>query len=218
MKNRQFGVFGLGEFGRGVALALAENGCEVLAVDKDEARIERIADDVTLAVTADVCDSETMNSLGIHNLDGAVIAISDNLEAAIMATINLKEAEVPYIIAKVKDRVQQLVLEKMGVDKVIFPEKAMGYRIGRSLSTGRFLDYIELSDRFSIVELVTPKRWVGKSLRTLNLRDRYGLNVIGRKMGEDFEMNLNPDDPLIEGACYVVIGDNAALDEIREEE
>ncbi len=214
MTTKEFGVFGLGDFGRSVAIALASNGCQVMAVDVKEDRIQDIADYVTMAVRADVCDAETMRSLGIRNLDCVVIAIGGNLEASIMATIIAKEAGVPYVLAKAGNDIHATVLKKVGVDEIIFPEQAMGIRIARNLVTGKFIDLIELSSTFSMVEIAPPESWIGKTLRELNLRDRLGLNCIGCKQGDDVDINLDPDLPLRRGVTYIIVGENKTLEKI----
>ena len=213
MSQKEFGVIGLGEFGRSIAIALASNGCQVMAIDIKDDRIQDIADYVTMAVRADVCDADTMRSLGIKKLDGVVIAIGDNLEASIMATIVAKEAGVPYILAKASNEIHATVLKKVGVDEVIFPEQAMGKRIARSLVAGNFIDIVELSKEFSMVAIDVPTEWIGKSLRELNLRDRYGMNCIARKDGDKVEMKLDPDRKLLEGEHYIFVGDNASLEQ-----
>ena len=214
MTTKEFGVFGLGDFGRSVAIALANNGCQVMAVDVKEDRIQDIADYVTMAVRADVCDADTMRSLGIRNLDGVVIAIGDNLEASIMATIIVKEAGVPYVLAKAGNDIHATVLKKVGVDEIIFPEQAMGIRIARNLVTGKFIDLIELSSTFSMVEIAPPESWIGKTLRELNLRDRLGLNCIACKHGDDVDTNLDPDRPLRKEDTYIIVGENKTLEKI----
>lgn len=217
MSQKEFGVIGLGEFGRSIAISLAANGCQVMAIDIRDDRIQDIADYVTMAVRADVCDADMMSSLGLKKLSGVVIAIGDNLEASIMATIVAKEAGVPYILAKVSSEIQATVLKKVGVDEVIFPEQAMGKRIARNLVTGNFIDIVELSKEFSMIAIDVPQHWIGKSLRELNIRDQYGMNCIARKDGDRVEMNLDPDRKLLKGEHYIFVGDNDSLEQFRKQ-
>ncbi len=216
MKKRSFGVFGLGEFGKSVAVTLAQGGQEVLAVDIKDDEVQSIGDIVTMAVKADVSDSEVMRSLGIANLDCVIIAIGNDLEASIMATIIVKEAGVKYVLAKANNDLHAKVLKKVGADDIIFPEKAMGVRIARSLVLGVFIDIIELSSKFSMVEVVVPENWVGKSLRELNIRNKFGFNVIAKKDGENINMNLDPDRKLERGDTYIIVGENNALEKIKK--
>lgn len=215
MAKKEFAVFGLGEFGKSVALHMEQGGCEVLAVDNSEEKVQDIADYVTQAVRADVRDPEVVRSLGIKNMDGVVVAISDNLEASIMATIIAKECGVPYILAKAKNEVQATVLKKIGADEIIFPERAMGVRTAMNMISGNFLDLVDLSADFSIVEVPVPKAWLGKNLRELRLRDQMGLNIIARKTGEDLEFNLHPDDIMSAGEHYIIAGENHSLEKLK---
>lgn len=211
MARREFAVFGLGKFGISVAETLAKNGCQVLVVDSNEEKIQEISDVVTYAVKADITDIDVIRTLGISNVDVAIIAIADDLEASIMATIVAKEAGVPYIIAKVQSEVHATVLKKVGADEIIFPERAMGARVARNLMEGNFVDIADLSSDFSIIEVDLPKEWNGKSLRDLNLRDRLGINIIAMKKGKDVLVNLQPDDELQEDCKLIIIGENSAL-------
>lgn len=215
MTNKEFAVFGLGKFGRSVAETLAQSGCEVLVVDNNEEKIQDIADLVTYAVNADVTDADVLQSLGIGNLDAAVVAIADDLEASVMATILAKEMGVPYVIAKAQNEIHATVLKKVGADSIIFPEKAMGARTARSLISGNFIDLIELSSQFSLVEMQVPAAWVGKNLRELNIRDRCGVNVIATKNGESINVNLDPDTPFQSNETLIIVGDNELLGRIK---
>ena len=214
MARKEFAVFGLGEFGRSVALTLAKNGCEVMAIDSSSEKVQEIADSVTHAVKADATDMDVVRSLGLNNLDAVVIAIGNNLEASIMATIISKECGVPYVLAKASNDIHAAVLRKGGADEIIYPEKAMGVRTARNLMSGNFLDFIELSKSFSMVEITPPPSWVGKSLRELDLRKK-GLNVIACKQGDNVITQLDPDTVLREGDDFIIVGQNEALNRIK---
>ena len=214
MARKEFAVFGLGEFGRSVALTLAKNGCEVMAIDSSSEKVQEIADSVTHAVKADATDMDVVRSLGLNNLDAVVIAIGNNLEASIMATIISKECGVPYVLAKASNDIHAAVLRKVGADEIIYPEKAMGVRTARNLMSGNFLDFIELSKSFSMVEITPPPSWVGKSLRELDLRKK-GLNVIACKQGDNVITQLDPDTVLREGDDFIIVGHNESLNRIK---
>lgn len=216
MKRKEFAVLGLGEFGRSVALSLAQGGASVLAVDNCEECVQMVADYVTYAVKADLTDPETLHMLGIQNMDVAVVCISDNLEASILATIISKESGVPFVMAKARDELQASVLTKVGADQIIFPERSMGVRIARNLIAGNFVDIIELSSKFSMVEVGVPGKWAGKTLRELNLRG-IGLNMIAKKEDDEITMVLDPDQVLQKGDIYILVGSNEALARIPEE-
>ncbi len=217
MTEKEFGVFGLGDFGKSVALTLAQNGCQVLAVDCKSEIISEIADYVTQAIKMDVRDIEALRSLSLGDMDGVVIGLSENLEASIMVVMAAKEAGVPYILAKVHDDVQAHVLKKIGVDEVIFPEVAMGMRIAKALINGKYIDLIALSDQFSIVEIKSQPSWIGKSLHQLKIRNRYNINMIGKKIGEQVEMWVDPDAIIQEDEIWIVLGQNYELEKMLKE-
>lgn len=216
MANKEYAVFGLGKFGRSIAQTLAASGCEVLAVDIDEDKIQDIVDEVTYAVRADVTDPDALQALGIGNLDGAVIAIAENLEASVMATILVKEMGVPYVLAKATNDIHAMVLKKVGADSIIFPEKEMGVRMAKNMISGNFIDLIELSSNFSIVETEIPQNWVNKTLKELNIRDKYNINVIGVKKGDKVDVNLDPNQPLESSYFLILVGNNSDLERIKK--
>jgi trk system potassium uptake protein TrkA len=216
MTKKSFVIFGLGEFGRSVALTMMQNGYEVLVVDRKEELVEEIADDVTRAICADATDASVMSHLGLDAMDGAIVAIGESLEASILITMGAKDCGVPFVLAKAKTEMEEKVLRRVGADDVVFPERAMGIRIGRNLSSGNFTDIIELSPQFSMVEMKIPKKWYGKTLRELNLRHVLGLNMIGRKEGDEITVSLDPDEVMRENATYIVLGSNDSLARIKE--
>jgi len=212
--RKEFVVFGLGKFGLSVAKALADNGCQVMVVDSDRSRVEKIAEDVTYAVCTDVTDSDAIHSLGIGNFDGAIVAIGENMEASVLVTIIAKEMGIPYVLAKATTELQAKVLKKVGADKIIFPEKETGIRIANNLISDNFFDAIELSAKYSMMDLTIPEDWVGKTLRELNLRATKKINVIGIKREEEFEITPDPDMPLTEDDMLVIIGRNQTLSKL----
>jgi trk system potassium uptake protein TrkA len=210
-KRKEFVVFGIGKFGLSVAKTLADNGCQVMVVDSEQDRVAEIAEHVTYAVCADVTDADAMHSLGIKNFDGAVVAIGENLEASVLVTIIAKEMGIPFVLAKAQTELQAKVLKKVGADKIIFPEKESGIRIANNLVSDNFFDAIELSTKYSMMDLDVPADWVGKTLRELNLRATKKINIIGIKQNEEFEITPDPDAPLKEDDILVVIGKNQTL-------
>lgn len=212
MAKKEFAVFGLGEFGSSIAMTLEENGCQVMAIDRNEERVQALSDYVTHAACANVADQAVVQSLGIHNMDGVIVGIGEDMESSIMATICAKECGVPYVLAKANSDIHATVLKKVGADQVIFPEKAMGVRLGRNLASGNFIDTIELSKKFSMVEIEVPKKWIGKSIRSLNLRTK-GINIIARKGElEDIVLIVDPDRIIQGDETYIIIGNNKDLE------
>ncbi len=215
MKEKSYAVIGLGQFGMSVAETLAESDCDVLAIDAREENIQEIADKVTYAVRADVREPEVLRSLGVQNVDVAVIAVAENMEASIMATMQAKELGVPYVLAKAINALHGKILEKIGADRVIYPEQSMGLRVARNLMSGGFLDVFELSTEFSMAEFPVPGEWVGKSLQELQLRESHDINIIAIKVGDDVEINLDPVKPLEADWHLMAIGKNKVLESLN---
>lgn len=216
-RKKDFVVFGLGKFGRSVAQTLTQNGCDVLAIDKNEETIQEVSDFVTHAVQADVTDADALAALGIRNFEVAVIAISNDMQSSIMSTILAKEMGVEYVVAKAQNDIHKRVLEKVGADRVIFPEREIGVRIANNLTSDSFVDFIELSDDFSIVELEVKEQWKGKTLRELDMRNEYGLNVIGMRQGATMTITPGPDKLLELGEILIVIGSNRNLMKLSDD-
>ncbi len=212
----EYAVLGLGKFGMSVAKELAAAGVEVLAVDKREEAVHEIADSVTYAAIMDVTEPGALESLGIGNMDGAIISIAENLEASVIATIVSKELGVPYVIAKAENSLHQIILEKIGADKVIFPEQAMGMSVARNIVIGNFLNLVELSPKISMIEMEMKKSWVGKTLRELDLRKNYGFNVVALKNGEDTNTSPDPDQKLRAEETIMITGKNSDLFRLKE--
>ena len=194
--KKQYAVFGLGNFGRSVALTLESLGCDVVVVDKSAEKIQEIADFVSYAMRADVSDADVLKSLGARNLDGAVVAVSENMEASIMATIISKELGIPYVMAKAKNDLHATILEKIGADNIVYPERDMGSRVAKNLVSTAFAEWIELSPNYSLVERVIPTEWEGKSLVELKLRERYHINVVGLIIDGSVNVEINPNEPI----------------------
>ena len=215
MKEKSYAVIGLGQFGMSVAETLAESDCDVLAIDAREENIQEIADKVTYAVRADVREPEVLRALGVQNVDVAVIAVAENMEASIMATMQAKELGVPYVLAKAMNALHGKILEKIGADRVIYPEQSMGLRVARNLMSGGFLDVFELSTEFSMAEFPVPTEWIGKSLQELQLRESHDINIIAIKVGDDVEINLDPVKPLEANWHLMAIGKNIVLERLN---
>ncbi|EQE45280.1 alanine dehydrogenase/PNT, C-terminal domain protein [Clostridioides difficile CD41] len=178
---KQYIVIGCGRFGSSVASTMHLLGHQVMAIDKNEDSVQSISDKVTHSLIVDVTDEQALRSLGLGNFDVAVVAIGSDIRASIMATLIAKEMGVELIICKAKDELQAKVLYKIGADRVVFPERDMGVRVAHNLVSDNILDHIELDPEYSIVEIVTPNSWVGKTLIELELRARYEITVLAIK-------------------------------------
>lgn len=211
MSRKQIAVLGLGRFGASVARTLVEQGHEVLGIDADADLVDQFSDELTHAMVADCTDEAALRSLGLRNMDAAVIAIGHDVQASILATVLLKEMGVPLVVAKAFSDLHGRTLAKVGADKVVYPERDMGARVAHSLLTGAVTDYIELSPEFTIMEMAAPQRIVGKSLRELNLRARFGLNIMAIKKGEQINAAPLATDLVEAGDVLVLLGSNDSV-------
>ena len=213
---KQFVVVGLGRFGSSLAETLAENDFDVLAIDTDEERVQNLANIVTHAVEADATDEEALKTLGVRNFDVAVVSIGDNIHANILSTLILKELGVPYVVVKAQDSLHGKVLTKVGADRVVYPERDMGVRIAHNLISSNVLDYIEFAEDYSIVEIIATPNMIGKTLADLDLRTKFGVNVMAIKRGENMNVTPGASDRVLEGDVLVVMGQNENLDDLKK--
>lgn len=212
---KSFAVIGLGRFGTAVSKVLSELGNEVLAIDKDPEVIKGIASEVTYAVEADVMDETVLKDLGLSNMDAVVVSIGSDLQASIMATLLSKELGVKRVIAKAQTELHAKVLKKIGADRIIFPERDMGSRVAHNLTSRNILDYIELSPEFSILEVEALQSWVGKTLKDIRLRNRYGVNVIAIKGEKHINISPGSDDTIDPGDIVIIIGSAADVKKVE---
>ncbi|QUL98469.1 MAG: TrkA family potassium uptake protein [Candidatus Fermentithermobacillus carboniphilus] len=212
---KQFAVIGLGRFGGSLARTLARLGAEVLAVDVDEEKVKAVAPVVTQAVQADATDESVLRELGLKNFDVVVVAISA-FEASLLVTLFLKELGVKRVVVKAASEEHGKILERVGADTIVFPEKDMGERVAYSLVSGSVIDYLELSEDYGVVEIAVAGGLVGRTLRNLNLRNRMGLNVMAIKRGDTVNVYVNPDEPLREGDILVAIGPNEGVHRLNQ--
>ena len=210
--EKQYAVLGLGSFGESVALTLENMGCDVLVMDDSYEKIQDISDKVSYAMKGDVADPDALQALGGKNLDGVVVAVSENLEAGIMATMLCKEMGIPLVIAKAKNEIQGAILKRVGADRIVYPEIEMGSRVAKSLVSREFMDWIELSNDYSMVEIAVPAKWAGQSLAEVNARERLGINVVGIIVNGKIDVTPDPQKPLPEGSILIVIGSNDVLE------
>lgn len=217
MKKQTFAVIGLGRFGGSVCKTLADAGQEVLAIDKYESRVNDYKDIATQAVVADAQDEDVLRSLGIRNVDHVIVAIGEDIQASILVTLMVKEQGVKYVTAKAQNEYHAKVLEKLGVDRVVHPERDMGVRIGRSLTSKNMVDYLDLDANFKLAEiLITNPEFVGKSLAEMDFRDRYGLNVIALAHSKQEMVLPSAGDVLTENDSILVAGPTRAIDKFEE--
>ncbi|MEW6584567.1 MAG: TrkA family potassium uptake protein [Nitrospirota bacterium] len=220
--KKHFAVIGLGRFGFNVAKTLARYGAEVIAIDRSEERVKKVSDFVTFAVQLDAIDEKALREVGVQNVDTAIVSIGENIEASILVVMILKDMGIRNIIAKAVTTLHGKVLENLGVQRVIFPERDMATRVAQSLVRPTILDHLTLSEDYSIVELETPKNLLGKTLQEAQLRTKFGVNLIAIKRRviekglsrEVWNVNPHPADIMGEKDILVLIGSNENLEKL----
>ena len=210
-KDQTYAVFGLGRYGKAVAAELVENGAEVLAVDLDEDIVNDAVDLLPVVKCADVTDADVLEQLSIGDFDVVIIAMATRLENTILATMLCKEAGVKKIVVKCADELHRRILEKVGADMVVFPEIESGVRLANNLLNSGFADIFALSDDISMLELEVRPEWAGKSLIELNLRKKYGINVIAIRQNDAAQTDIDPKTVLQSDMRLVVIASNRKL-------
>ena len=214
MNKKEYAVLGLGRFGRSIALSLAQAGCEVMVADKESANVSMVVENVVHAEIGDVTNREFLESLGLSNYDGVIIGIGSNLESCVMATLLAKEVGAKFVIAKAGSDLQAKILKKIGADRIIFPEYETGIRLANQLVHGNGFDVIELSSTHSIMEVDVPEQWVGKTLKTLDIRAKYKVNIIGIKHEGELLAPPDPDMPFSDDDVLIALGENNMLDKM----
>ncbi len=213
--SKTYAVFGLGRYGRAVAEELVKNGAEVIAVDSNEELVNDAAQTIPVCKCADVTDPEVIDKLDIADVDVVIIAMANSLEASVMAITLCKEVGVKTVIAKCVEEMHSKIFYRVGADKVVFPEKEAGTRLGKNLLSSGFVDIVELSKDVSMVELDMKPQWSGKSLIELNLRKKYSINVVAILKGEEVITGIDPEMPLTENMKLIVIADVSKLERLK---
>ena len=213
-KDKQYLVIGCGRFGSSVAKKMCQLGNEVMVIDKDEDSINNIAELVTHTAIVDVTEERDLKSIGLGNFDVVIVAISSDIRASIMATVMAKEMGVPKVVCKAKDELQAKVLYKIGADKVVFPERDMGIRLAYNLASENILDQINLDPEYSIMEIVTPQNWVGKTIIELNLRAKYDITVLAVKTHSGLKVMPSPNYKMQEKNILIIIGNTDKISDI----
>lgn len=207
--KKSYVIIGLGRFGTAVATELSSLDNEVLAVDIDRAKVQAIADQVTQAVAADGRDPSVLRSLGVRNFDCAVVTVGD-LGSSVLVTLSLKEMGIPKVVCKAQSDVHRRVLEKIGADRVVFPEHEMGVKLAQTLAHSNVLNFIELSPDYGIIEVAAPHSWLGRTIRDVDVRNRYKVNIIALRDSVTGEINVSPggDHVLCSSDMLIVLGED----------
>lgn len=215
MKTQQFVVIGLGRFGSSLSLELMDLGYEVLGIDRNEEVVNNMSNQLTHAVCADATDEEVLKSLGVRNFDCGIVAIGSDIQMSILAAILLKELGIKTVVAKAISVLHGRALEKLGVDRVIFPERDMGVRVAHQLVTPNLLDYIDLSKDYSIVEMNVPENLHGKNVGDLNPRTRFGCSIVAIHRESGVIIAPTAMDLLKMGDIMVIIGSKRNIEEFE---
>ena len=214
---KSYVVIGLGRFGAELATRLYACGEEVMVIDINGQLVDKIADRVTRAVAADARDIDVLEKLGVENFDRAVVAVGSDLASASLITMNLKSLNVPFIICKAHDDTYRTILEKLGADRVIIPEREVADKLALGLTHAGVMEYIELSQEFGIVEMEPIPEWVGKTIRELELRTRFGVNVIAMRSDEE-TIRIPPDidSPIPADVVMVMLGKYEMFENLKK--
>ena len=213
---KSYVVVGLGRFGSEAARRLCELGCEVLVIDVNSDLVQQISSSVTQAVVGDARDKEVLKALGVGEFACAIVAIGNSLGDSVLATMNLIELGVPYVVCKASNETNRQVLLKLGANKVVIPEQEQANRLARNLSSPNVLDYIELSDEYGIIEVPAPELWIGKSLKKLDVRAALGVNIIAVKQNNHINVSPGADYEILPGDVMVILGDTNALTAVQK--
>ena len=208
---KQIAILGLGRFGRALARTLVEMGHDVMGVDANEAVVEKMAPVLTNCVQADVMDEQTLLSLGVTNFDIVVVGIGNSdMQASIFTTLMLKEMGVEHVVCKVSSNKHARILLKLGADRVVYPERDMGMRFAHSIAQSDVLEFIELSEEYSMMEINAPKYLIGKSLKESDVRSKYNIKIVAIKRGKKIMVNPSPDAVLEQGDVLLANGETQA--------
>lgn len=206
MKKRQYVVFGLGRFGLAVARTLYELGNDVMVVDNRIALIDEISPYVTHAVQLDATDENAFHTLDVGHFDVAVVAIGENIRDSVLISLQCKEAGVKCVVSKANDEMHAKVLKKIGVDRVVFPERDMGVRVAKTLVTPNLIDLADLGGGHAIAQISTPAQWAGRALVELDVRRKYGVSVLTIRRGGEVLASLTGDTRLLTDDTLFILG------------
>jgi trk system potassium uptake protein TrkA len=210
-------VVGLGRFGSAAARELQALGHEVLAIDYSESAVNDIAAEVTHAVQADASDEAVLRRLGAADFNAAIVAMSSAVEASIFATMALKSLGVPTVVAKARDQVHGAILERVGADRVVYPEREAGIDVAHTLRIPHALDYIDLAPGFGVARVNVPGAYIGRTLRDLDLGGRIKASAIALRRGTAVTVNPHRDERLVEGDQLVLVGRDEELARLESE-
>ncbi len=213
--NKSYAVFGLGRYGRSVVKELLDNGATVLAVDKNRRIVDELADEIPICKCADITEPGVIKQLGISNVDVVIISMAENFEASVMATMLCKEAGIKKVIVKCANDSHCNILQKIGADETVLPEREAGVRLAKNILSAGFIDIADISDDISVLELDIKREWIGKTLKELELRKKYNINVMAFKKDDKIDVALNPDEVMSSDMKMIVMANRNELRRIK---
>ena len=213
--SKSIAVLGIGRFGKRLALSLSDMGADVMVVDASTEVLEKMSPFVTYAIEADLKDADALKGIGLDGMDVVVVAMGSDLTASIMSVMAAKELKVPYVLAKAADERMGSILEKVGADKVIYPEEETGLRTARKLMSDSFLEFFEIDDKICILEMKPRKEWIGKTLIDLKVREKYHANIVAIREGDELKSFVDPKEPLKEDNELLVLVNKEDLKRFR---
>jgi trk system potassium uptake protein len=212
VKKKDFAVIGLGRFGGSICRTLADQGKNVLAVDKNEEKVNEFATIASHAVSGDTTDEAFLKNIGIRNFDHVIVAIGDDIQSSILTTLILKELGVSHITVKAQNEYHGKVLQKIGANNVVHPERDMGIRIANNMISSNVLDYLVLSDKHSIVEIFANERIGGHTIIDLDIRKKYGINIVAIKRENEIIVSPQAKEMILNKDILIVIGSDSDID------
>lgn len=215
--KQDFAIIGLGRFGGSICEELALKGMHVLAIDRNEQRINEFKNIATHSIILDATNEEALKEIGIQEVDHVIVAIGDDIQASILTTVILSDLKVKKITVKAMDDYHEKILRKIGADHIVHPERDMGKRIAHSLMSNNILDYLELSEHHSIVEIKASHKMIGKNLIELDVRKNYGCNVVGIKRGTSMNVSPTASDTITPEDILIIIGSNEDIDKLEKD-
>ncbi|MGN0518109.1 MAG: potassium channel family protein [Acutalibacteraceae bacterium] len=216
MKKKEFMLIGLGQLGKNLVKSLYNSDIDLLVIDKDSSKLEEIEEMAVQAICADASKEEILNQIEIKSFDGAIVTMGNDIESSVKIVMHLSEMGMPFIMAKATSEFEGRILRKVGADKVIFPEREVGIRLGKEIAFGNYYDSLDLSDTYSITDLNLPDEWRNKSIMQLNLRKTYGLNVIGIRRDDELIINPGPNEVFYDEDVLIVLGSNEDIHKARK--
>lgn len=213
--RKRYAVIGLGRFGSSVAKVLTDMGQYVLAIDSNAERVDALAPVLSRVVRADATDVGTLKALRLADFDTVIVGIGDNVEASVITALNCRDVGVKHLVGKAQDEAHGRVLERIGVDKVVYPQRDMGIRVAHNISAGGVIDFVRLSEKYGMAELVAPEPLVGKTLQGLDMPQQYGLNVMAIKRGKRLIVSPRADEQVTKDDVLLVIGDAQGLHRLQ---